>query len=141
MSEQGLIPVSCKLEAEAVAAVDQKAGVAGISRSECLRALILSGLEKAGGGDTTGGEEQPLSQNLVALLQQILYVAQRTHIGMYRMPRQLGFLELEQVEAITADTLQMSVEYMADLDAAMAETRELIAAARAAQTEAKAAAE
>jgi hypothetical protein len=132
MNEQSLVPVTCTLPSESIPAIEEKAKAAGMSRSEYLRSLILTGMEKPSGGSTNGGDLPP-SKDPIALLQQLVYLGQRIHIALYRIPKISGSLTLEQLQEISADAASMSFAYMADLDTALAKTQQQIATAQASQ--------
>jgi hypothetical protein len=135
MSEQTLISVSCTLPSEFIPVIEEKAKARNMSRSEYLRTLILSGVETAA-SPSPDSANPPLSKDPIALLQQLLYLGQRLHIALYRMPKITGSLSLEQLQEISADAANMSIAYMADLDRALAKTRQQITAAQASQPQA-----
>lgn len=136
MEDAELKTITFKVSGEDAESIDKAVRESGLSRSDYIRQCLLN-LSSPG---KENPPEAPLAENPLALLQQILYVVQRIHMGLYRMPKVIGSLTLEQLQEISADTVGMAVKYMAEVEAALSKTRSDIAAERAARAQASAAA-
>ena len=113
---------SCKLNPETIAIIDRRAKQAGMSRSECLRRLIMAGI----GHDEDSAsdrESAPFSKNTVELLQETLYALQRIHISMFGIAGLSG-IDQAELEKLSEETRGRSLKYLANLDTRIAQTRQ-----------------
>ena len=130
MSEQTLISVSCTLPPESIPIIEEKAKVAGMSRSEYLRSLILSGIEKSRDDQTA---IVSLSRDPILLLHEILLGLQRTSIGIYQLARHSGMFTDEQLDEAETKSLEAGINYLKGLDASIARHLQQIGLEKAAE--------
>jgi hypothetical protein len=123
MSEQTLISVSCTLPFESIPIIEEKAKAAGMSRSEFLRSMILSGLETPSLDHATAVS---LSRDPIMLMHEILLGLQRTSIGIYQLAQQSGMFTDEQLDEAETKSLDAGINYMKGLDASIARHRQQI---------------
>jgi hypothetical protein len=103
-----------------VAAIDAKAEAVAVSRSEYLRTLILSSLNKPV-KEATGPS---LAQDPIILLQHIVYALHRIHSAIYAIPEASGTPDLAQLKSIYDTSAQRGVEYLAKLDQHLKQLRQ-----------------
>jgi hypothetical protein len=132
MSDESLINASCKLNPETMAVVDQLAERAGLSRSECLRQLIMAGIEQTENSLSTE-KSILLSQNPIMLLQHILYCIQRIHSNQHQIAHMTGALSEEDLDLLGHHTIEQGINFLAHLEERMAKTRNDLAAVHSAK--------
>lgn len=130
MNEQTLISVSCTLPAESIPIIEEKAKTAGMSRSEFLRSLILSAIDKASGAQTAAVSP---SRDPIMLMHEILLGLQRTSIGIYQLAQHSGMFTDEQLDETETKSLEAGINYLKGLDASIARHRQQIRLEKAAE--------
>jgi hypothetical protein len=123
MREQTLISVSCTLPPESIPIIEEKAKTAGRSRSEFLRSLILSGIDKASGAQTA---TVSFSQDPIVLMHEILLGLQRTSIVIYQLAQDSGMFTDEQLDEAETKSLEAGINYLKGLDVSIARHRQQI---------------
>lgn len=123
MSEQTLISVSCTLPPESIPIIEEKAKAAGMSRSEFLRSLILSVIQKPSSDYTAAVS---LSKDPIMLLHEILLGLQRTSTGIYQLAEYSGMFSDEQLDEAETKSLEAGINYLKGLDGSIARHRQQI---------------
>ena len=123
MSEQTLISVSCTLPPESIPIIEEKAKAAGMSRSEFLRSLILSVIDKASGAQTAAVS---FSQDPIMLMHEILLGLQRTSIVIYQLAQDSGMFTGQQLDEAETKSLEAGINYLKGLDESITRHRQQI---------------
>ena len=115
-TDDNQIMLSFRLPADAVATIEARAAKAGLSRSEYLRARVLS-----------DPAETP-NNHFEALLRYLIYITNRTHIAVYSIAENAGTLTTDRLQTIYDDAVTAGLRYMTELPERMAKTQAQIAA-------------
>lgn len=123
MEEKDTKILSFEVSAEEAQTVADAARELGISRSEYLRQRLLTTVKTK--PENPGAKRY--SENLIMLLQETLYGLQRTHVSLFGIANLSG-VDQDELEKLSSDARDCSINYIANLEARIGETRQQVSA-------------
>ena len=128
MDEKDRRMLNFVVSSEEAESIDSSARTAGLSRSDYIRKRLLA--QPSG----EGGTDNPLlnlplapSKDSILLLQHALYGIQKIYAAVYRFAEISGGFSEEELDEVGDRSTKKALDFINNLDARMAKTRQLFA--------------